>query len=174
MSPLNHRGTVLPQNTGRDDDAAFQPGIAQPVSQAEIEDLLYADDRPVAERVERLREIRDELAMRESADLVGTDSDRVLGEIEEAIARLEGADPDAEGAYAELEGATMIDPNDHSETMSPDGDERAAREAEELDSLDEEVAEVHQADKDEEEDELDPVDRDDADSFRPQGGIHSV
>ena len=54
----DHHGTMVPQDTNFDN--ADQPGIAQPYSQTEIEDLLYGDDRPASERLARLKELRDE------------------------------------------------------------------------------------------------------------------
>ena len=52
----DHHGTMVPQDTNFDN--ADQPGIAQPYSQTEIEDLLYGDDRPASERLARLKELR--------------------------------------------------------------------------------------------------------------------
>lgn len=135
MSQLNQRGVVLPQNTGLD-DAAFQPGISQPVSQAEIEELLYNDDRPAEARARRLREIRDELAARESADRGDDDPLALIWEIDEAIARLEqrrgeGMDPSS----------VDQNPEDHRETLSPDSDELEAIEAADEASLTDDLGE---------------------------------
>lgn len=66
MAQMHHRGGLVPQETNFDN--ADQAGIAQPYSQSEIEDLLYGDDRPVDERLARLREMREETAIRESGD----------------------------------------------------------------------------------------------------------
>ena len=62
-----HPGRVLPQ------DVAPQDGwgemmTALPISQAEIDDLLYGDDRPPAERAERLGELAEYLRSREPGD----------------------------------------------------------------------------------------------------------
>jgi hypothetical protein len=114
-----HPGRVLPQDV-EPDDGGGDMITAQPISQAEIEDLLYGDDRPAAERVERLAELADSLRSRESADFGGNDPGRLLAEIDAAIARLTGErDPDAETDDLTMDG----DPLDHRETLSPDSDE---------------------------------------------------
>ncbi|MBL8598562.1 MAG: hypothetical protein JNL14_12560 [Devosia sp.] len=107
---------------------------ALPISQAEIEDLLYGDDRPAAERVERLNELAASLRDREPGDFGDNDPGRLLDEIDRAIARLNGAlerDPDLE--YDE---PTMADdPLNHRETLSPDSDELEAIEQDDEASL---------------------------------------
>jgi hypothetical protein len=107
---------------------------ALPISQAEIEDLLYGDDRPAAERVERLNELAASLRDREPGDFGDNDPGRLLAEIDRAIARLNGAlerDPDLE--YDE---PTMADdPLNHRETLSPDSDELEAIEQDDEASL---------------------------------------
>ena len=52
----SHPGSLVPQETNFDN--ADTPGIAQPYSQSEIEDLLYGNDRSVEDRLERLKEMR--------------------------------------------------------------------------------------------------------------------
>lgn len=132
VSPLNHRGELLPQNTGLDDDA-FPPGIAQPVSQAEIEELLYSSERSSDERAARLREIREELLARESADRGDDDPLALIREIDEAIAHLdlrgEGMNPSS----------VDQNPEDHRETLSPDSDEREALEDEDEASVEDDI-----------------------------------
>ena len=132
MNPLNHRGEVLPQNTGLDDDA-FPPGLAQPVSQAEIEELLYGSDRGADERAARLREIREDLLARESADRGDDDPLALLREIDEAIARLElrgeGMDPSS----------VDQNPEGHRETLAPDSDELEAIEDEDAASVEDDI-----------------------------------
>ena len=130
MSSL-HPGRVLPQ------DIVPQDGwgdmlTALPVSQAEIEDLLYGDDRPAEERIERLSEIADSLRNREPGDFGDNDPGVLLGEIDNAIARLRSGterDPDM---VTENEPMMDDDPLNHRETLSPDSDE-----LEELEALDE-------------------------------------
>ncbi|RUT28209.1 hypothetical protein EMQ25_17585 [Arsenicitalea aurantiaca] len=126
MSRLNHQGTVLPQNTGLDDDA-FPPGIAQPVSQTEIDEFLYSDERPAEERVARLREMREEVAARETADLGTDDPGALLRELDDAIERLEESWASGEPTSFDH------DPADHRETLAPDSDELEAIEQEDRD-----------------------------------------
>jgi len=125
----NHTGDVVGQDAeiGEDDDA---PGIAQPLSQAEIEELLYSDQWPAEVRLERLRAFRDELQSREAADFGADDPGWLSREVESAIARLElargeGMDPSS----------VDHNPEDHRETMSPDSDELEAIEEEDEASL---------------------------------------
>ena len=82
----DHHGTMVPQDTNFDN--ADQPGIAQPYSQTEIEDLLYGDDRPASERLARLKELRDEAAIRESGDWGDQDPAAMLDELDRAIDEL--------------------------------------------------------------------------------------
>ena len=116
-----HPGHVLPQDIDPQDGGGDMM-TALPVSQAEIEELLYGDDRPAAERVERLAEIADSLRQREPGDFGDNDPGALLGEIEEAISRLNGAlERDQDLIFDD---ATMDDdPLDHRETLAPDSDE---------------------------------------------------
>lgn len=126
-----HPGRVLAQDI-LPQDGNDSTITAQPISQAEIEDLLYGDDRPAAERVERLAELADSLRAREPGDFGDNDPARLLTEIEGAIASIDGAlDPDTE-----VDGPTMIDdPLNHRETLSPDSDELEAIEEDDEASL---------------------------------------
>ena len=128
-----HPGRVLPQDVVPQDGWGDMM-TALPISQAEIEDLLYGDDRPAAERVERLNELAASLRDREPGDFGDNDPGRLLAEIDRAIARLNGAlerDPDLE--YDE---PTMADgPLNHRETLSPDSDELEAIEQDDEASL---------------------------------------
>ncbi|MBE7734186.1 hypothetical protein [Devosia faecipullorum] len=112
-----HTGRLVPQETNFDN--ADNPGIAQPYSQSEIEDLLYGDDRPLAERVARLKEIRSEALARESGDFGDEDPAAMLDELDRAIEALEGdaANLDETGDAAALMSA---DPADHLDALSPD------------------------------------------------------
>jgi hypothetical protein len=128
-----HPGRVLPQDVVPQDGWGDMM-TALPISQAEIEDLLYGDDRPAAERVERLNELAASLRDREPGDFGDNDPGRLLDEIDRATARLNGAlerDPDLE--YDE---PTMADdPLNHRETLSPDSDELEAIEQDDEASL---------------------------------------
>ncbi len=160
----DHHGTMVPQDTNFDN--ADQPGIAQPYSQTEIEDLLYGDDRPASERLARLRELRDEAAVRESGDWGDQDPAAMLEEIDRAIDELSATmanSDEMDDAYAGLETSYDNDPDDRLDALSPDDvDARHAIESDE-DFYDEE------------EDELTPLDEaewDEGDDFRPEKGVH--
>ena len=133
MSSL-HPGRVLPQ------DIVPQDGwgdmlTALPVSQAEIEDLLYGDDRPAEERIERLSEIADSLRNREPGDFGDNDPGVLLGEIDNAISRLRaGTERDPE-MITDDEPTMDDDPLNHRETLSPDSDELEEIEAKDEASL---------------------------------------
>jgi hypothetical protein len=136
MSNL-HPGRVLPQDVVPQDGGGDMI-TAQPVSQAEVEDLLYGDDRPAAERVERLAELADNLRNQEQGDFGDNDPARLLTEIDGAIARINGAlerDPELE-----FDETTMDDdPLNHRETLSPDSDELEAIEDDDEASLSDET-----------------------------------
>ncbi len=109
-------GQDLP--AGNDGDT---PGYTQPVSQTEIEELLYNDDWPIRERLARLREMRGEIADLEAPDYGDEDPVALVRSIDDAITRLE-----------QLSGESMDrtsidqDPSAHRETLSPDSDELEA------------------------------------------------
>ncbi len=128
-----HPGRVLPQDIFPQDGGG-EMMTALPISQAEIEELLYGDDRPAAERVERLAELADTLRASQPGDFGDDDPGRLLTEVEAAIARINGAlDPDADTGTDE---PTMLDdPLNHRETLSPDSDELEAIEDDDEASL---------------------------------------
>ena len=115
----DHHDTMVSQDTNFDN--ADQPGIAQPYSQSEIEDLLYGTDRPASERLAVLRELRDESAIRESGDWGDQDPAAMLDEIDRAIdelsATIANAD-DLDENYAGLESG--LDTSDRLDALSPD------------------------------------------------------
>jgi hypothetical protein len=119
-----HPGRVLPQDVVPQDGWG-EVMTALPISQAEIEDLLYGDDRPASERANRLSELAEFLRSREPGDFGDDDPGRLLDEIDRAIAGITGAldrDPDLE-----FDEPTMDDdPLNHRETLSPDSDELEA------------------------------------------------
>ena len=136
MRASNHPGRILPQDTAPG-DAHDEMITGMAVSQTEIEDLLYGDDRPVAARVDRLRELADEVRARASGDLVDDDARSLLAEIERAISELSSDDENA-GEPDMLDGMMDTDPTDHRETLSPDSDELEAIEEIDLESLEDE------------------------------------
>lgn len=135
MRASNHPGRILPQDTAPG-DAADEMITGMAVSQTEIEDLLYGDDRPVAARIDRLRELGDEVRTRSAGDIADNDARALLAEIERAIAELSG-DEEQAGEPDMLDGMFAIDPTDHRETLSPDSDELEAIEEIDLESLSE-------------------------------------
>jgi hypothetical protein len=116
-----HPGRVLPQDVVTPDGGGDMM-TALPVSQSEVEELLYGDDRPASERIERLQELAAQLRDKQPADFGDNDPGALLGEIDAAIARLsEGFERELDVEFGE---PTMDDdPLDHRETLSPDSDE---------------------------------------------------
>src|SRR3569832_898176 len=88
-----HPGRIVPQDVALPDGSGSML-TALPVSQAEIEELLYGDDRPPRERIERLQELAGQLREDLPGDLGDgdglADSLLLLLEVDEAIARLQG------------------------------------------------------------------------------------
>jgi hypothetical protein len=126
-----HPGSILPEDiTGQDawDDVV----TALHVTDDEVDELLYGEDRPVNERITRLKEIAEQLHTYEPGDL-GGDTRALLGQIDEAIDRLSGGlerDPELDG-----EPTLSNDPLDHRELLSPDSDELEEIEEEDEESL---------------------------------------
>ena len=117
---IDHPGTLLPQDTSFDN--ADQPGIAQPYSQSEVEDLLYGADRPASERLARLRELRDESRTRESGDWGGEDPAALLVEVDRAIDELSGSLGGADDAddFAGLAAPLDNNQDDRLDALAPD------------------------------------------------------
>lgn len=110
-------GSIVPQETSFDNSDT--PGIAQPYSQTEIEELLYGDDRPVDDRLARLRDMRDELATRESGDFGDEDPAAMIEELDRAMAELQR---DAQNAdeTGSADALMSADPADHLDALAPD------------------------------------------------------
>ena len=156
---------MMPQETNFDN--ADQPGISQPFSQAEIEELLFGDDRPAHERLDRLREMRNDLAIRESADWGDQDPAALLGEIDRAIEALstDSADAAETDDFANLSAPFGRDAEGHLDSLAPDDvDARAA-----IEGPDEEF---QLAEEEEELGILDEAEWDEGDDFRPERGVH--
>jgi hypothetical protein len=158
----DHHGTLVPQDTNFDN--ADQPGIAQPYTQSEVEELLYGDDRPASERLARLHELRTESAIRESGDWGGQDPAAMLGELDRAIDELSAiiANGDDGEDYAGLTTSFDNDPADRLDTLSPD-DEEARHAIEGDDEL---------MDEEDEEALLEEREWDGGDEFRTDKGLH--
>lgn len=147
--------TVESQDTRSNDDTD-QVIIATPLSQAEIDELLYSDEFPREERLARLRYYRDELSQQEASDFGLDDSGSLLGLVEEAISHLESG-------FGESMDPASVDhnPEDHRETLSPDSDELEAIEAEDEASIEEDLGKV-----------LAENEWDEGDGFDPNRGVH--
>nr|WP_314262292.1 hypothetical protein [uncultured Devosia sp.] len=119
----DHHGTMVPQDTNFDN--ADQPGIAQPYTQSEVEDLLYGEDRPASERLARLRELRDESSIRESGDWGDQDPASMLDELDRAIDELSAVIANGEDNedFAGLATNFDNDPADRLDALSPDDDD---------------------------------------------------
>ncbi|WEK03548.1 MAG: hypothetical protein P0Y65_15295 [Candidatus Devosia phytovorans] len=119
----DHHGTMVPQNTNFDN--ADQPGIAQPYTQSEVEELLYGEDRPATERLARLRELRDESTIRESGDWGDQDPASMLDELDRAIDELSAVIANGEDNedFAGLATNFDNDPADRLDALSPDDDD---------------------------------------------------
>ena len=131
MRPSNHPGHVLPQDT-QPGDANEEVIAGQPVSLNEVDDLLYGEDRPADQRLDRLRELAEEQRNRAAGEIGDDDARSVLGEIERAIATLDARNGTAPGMVFD-------DPHDHRETLSPDSDELGAIEEEDEESVEDDI-----------------------------------
>jgi hypothetical protein len=157
-----HPGRIVPQDLVPDDGSGDSL-TALPVSQSEIEDLLYGDDRREAERLERLRELAAQLRQQEPGDFGDGDPRARAGEIDEAIARLSGdieRDPDMVYDEPSMDG----DPLNHRETLSPDSDELEEIEDDDEASLSDDAEPLS-------DDVLDPEEWDDGDGFNVDRGV---
>lgn len=147
-----HPGRILPQDV-EPQDGGGAALTALPLSQAEIDELLYGDDRPALERVERLQELAAQLRDDEPGDFGDGDPAALLKEIEEAIARLSGdiaRDPDMPFDEPSMDD----DPVNHRETLAPDSDELEELEEEDEASISDDAEPL-------EDDALDPEEWDD-------------
>ena len=157
-----HPGRILPQDV-KAQDGWGEMLTALPISQAEIDELLYGDDRPPGERIERLQELAAQLREDEPGDFGDGDPRALLGEINEAIARLQGdMDRDPDLVFDEV--STDGDPLNHRETLSPDSDE-----LEEIEEDDE--ASLTDGSEPLPDEVLDPAEWDEGDGFDVDRGV---
>ena len=133
---MSHINRTMESQDSRNDGDGEQVIIAQPLSQAEIDELLYSDEYPREERLARLRQVRAELSDSEASDFGSDDPGALLRGVKEAIAALE-AD------FGESMDAASVDhnPEDHRETLSPDSDELEAIEEADEASLSDDIVE---------------------------------
>lgn len=131
---MNHINRTVESQDTRSNDGTDQMLISNPISQNEIDELLYSDEFPREERLDRLRYYRDELREREASDFGLDDPGALLGQIEQAISALE------EGFGESMDPASVDhNPEDHRETLSPDSDELEAIELADEESLDDDL-----------------------------------
>ena len=157
-----HPGRILPQDVVPQDGSGDML-TALPFSQSEVDELLYGDDRPPQERIERLQELAGQLREQEPGDFGDGDPGALLGEIDEAIARLQGdMDRDPDLAFDEV--STDGDPLNHRETLSPDSDE-----LEEIEEDDE--ASLTDGSEPLPDEVLDPAEWDEGDGFNVDRGV---
>lgn len=153
MTSNKHPGRIIPEDT-EPTDAVDEVLTDLPFTRDEVDELLYgSDQRPAAERLERLRELADHLRVRAAGDLTDGDPRSLLGEVENAISALESDERRWEQGMPE-------DPADHRETLSPDSDELEEIEEEDEESIEDDIGELDD-DEDEEEEGEDEDDEDD-------------
>jgi hypothetical protein len=133
MRPSNHPGYIIPQDTAPD-DTGTDAIIGLPISQDEVDELLYSEDRPTEERLDRLRELAEGLRTRKAGEIGDNDAATLLGSIEQTISSLEtkSRNPGEPGMLDD-------DPLDHRETLSPDSDELDTIEEEDEDSVEDDI-----------------------------------
>ena len=109
MPDLDPQNSTLAVDTAINGDA-YMPGLANPVTAAEVKDI-YMDARvPLAERQEALARLKQEMVARDSADTL-PDTKALIAEIEAGIAYLnENGDGSADPAMlSSLD--TAVDPD---------------------------------------------------------------
>ena len=172
--PNNQHGSIVAQDAIY--DAADQPGLAYPYTQDEVDELLYGVDRSASERLARLREIRDQMAVRESGDWGDQDPAAMMDELDRAIdelsASIANSDDEDETEYMLLEPALTVDPAEKLDSLSPDDVDAISAIA----GVDVDAA-VDEGDEDDETDEddlvpLDEAEWEDGDDFDPGKGVH--
>ena len=156
---MNHINRTVESQDTRNDGDGEQVIIAQPLSQAEIDELLYSAEFPREERLDRLRQVQADLAEREASDFGSDDPGALLGLVNEAILALESD-------FGESMEAASVDhnPEAHRETLSPDSDELEAIEEADEASLSDDIVENDVLDETEWEA--------DADGFDSRKGVH--
>jgi hypothetical protein len=157
-----HPGRIVPQDLVPQDGSGSSL-TALPISQAEVDELLYGDDRPPRERIARLQEVAAMLRDDEPGDFGDGDPHALLGEVDEAIARLQG-DMNREPDLIFDDVSTDGDPLNHRETLSPDSDELEAIEGDDEASLTDGAEPLP-------DEVLDPAEWDDGDGFDVDRGV---
>lgn len=111
--PALHDRSILADDSSVGDDGD-PPGIAQPITQAEIDDVLNDPAMTIEEKQAMLQRYADRLGARDDIDR-GGDFHPLEAQVSEALAML------AEGghAYGDAESVGM-DPDSRSDARSPD------------------------------------------------------
>ena len=119
MSQINHQDAIVTARDTLFGDEAEQDrtGPAIPVGQDEIDELLYNEEIPAGDRVERLRQMREQMMAAGSVDGADSDSQSMVREISRAISELEGLPGEGMDPVS-----VDHNPEDHRETLSPDDD----------------------------------------------------
>jgi hypothetical protein len=133
MRPSNHPGHIIPQDTAPT-DAVGDVITGLPISQDEIDELMYGEDRPTEDRLDRLRELADDLRTRQAGEVGDDDAANLLSSIERAISALE-----TKSAFVGEPGMLDEDPLDHRETLAPDSDELDEIEEEDEESVEDDI-----------------------------------
>jgi hypothetical protein len=117
MSPTTEFNDLFAANTtlGNDGDVS---GVAQPVTEGEIDELLYSEEWTVEERIARLEALRSDLQEMEAASTDRSDRNALFTRIDDALIQLR-SDRGGDLNPTSSDG----DPIAHRETMSPDDDE---------------------------------------------------
>jgi len=158
----SHPGRIVPQDIVPDDGSGSSL-TALPISQAEVDELLYGDDRPPGERIARLQELAAHLRDDEPGDFGDGDPRALLLEVDEAIVRLQGdMDRDPDLAFDEV--SADDDALNHRETLSPDSDELEEIEEGDEASLSDDTEPLP-------DDVLDPEEWDDGDGSNVERGV---
>ena len=150
----NFRDVIAQDTPLRNDSDTATPGFGQPISQSEIDELLYSEEWSAEERIARLRDMRAQLAELEGPDFGDDDPLALIQQIDAAVASLR--DLGGEGMDAT---SVDHDPSAHRETLSPDSDELAEIEEEDEES----VAELDEP--------IDETEWVDGDGFEPEKGV---
>lgn len=166
MKPSNHPGHIIPQDTATNDSVGdVITGL--PISQDEIDELMYGEDRPAEERIDRLRELADNLRERTAGEIGDDDAATLLAAIERAISVLV-----TKAQYVGEPGMLDEDPLNHRETLAPDSDELEEIEEEDEESIEDDIGEA-EFDRDDFDDDDEDDDEDDDDETAEDIASHT-
>ncbi|RLQ86938.1 hypothetical protein [Notoacmeibacter ruber] len=110
MPEFQYEVGIVPDDRSVGDDGD-SPGISQEITVDDLEGIAFSS-QPRDERLRRLREIRNEIYARQSADR-GHDFDGLLTEVERLIAEIDGDEDGGASLFAAMDDQNLS-------TMSPD------------------------------------------------------